>query len=165
MAEGGMNPEVQKIGLKQRVVEAFTPKGAKEKWYRDHADVVKKYADVANTMTEEQRAQVMDQIDDRASKDANLAVLGKWGAVALTTATLGVGGGLIKSETFRNWVGKAHIGKLEVGKPFQKFGEKGAEMGEKALDFLKSIPDRANRLKDRVFKKAPSAAPAANPAG
>ena len=153
MAEIGMSPEAAKIGLKQKVVEAFTPKGAKEKWYREHAEVVKKYADVSNGLSDEQRAQVMAKIDDDATKSANINVVGKWGAVALTTAALGVSGGLIKSETFRNWVAKGHLGKWQFGEGLKNLGLGGEKNLGIAKDKIIALGRQAKDGLDRVIAK------------
>jgi hypothetical protein len=158
MAEIGMSMEPPKKGMVEGLRRAFTLKGAKEKWYQDHKDVVLKYTDVHNGLNDEQRATVMAQIESDATKSAKIAVGKHVGALAVTVGTLGFAGGLVGSEKFRTFVGKGgKIGEwlagkgatgalgLEVAKG--KVMEKGAE----ALNFVKhTIPDKARELWTRI---------------
>lgn len=173
MAEIGIPMEQPKTGFAEGLRRAFTVKGAKEQWYQNHKELVMQYADVHNGLTEEQRTQAMAQIEADATKSAQRGVAVRVGATALTAATVAFGGGLIGSEKFRNWVGKGAIGKWKFGESLAGLGQKGAnglemgktkgqELGGQALDFLKSIPDKAKDLwaKIRKPKQAPFPPPA-----
>jgi hypothetical protein len=157
MAEAGM--EMPKIGIKQRVVEAFTPRGAKEKWYRDHAETIKKYADVHNGLTDEQRQQKMADIEEQATKSANVNVLKNVGATAVVTAVLATTGALIKNpdlaKRFADWSAGKKFGVGKVGELVHK-GAQGSH------DFLVKVWTKAGELKQRaldrgkaLFTKAP----------
>lgn len=176
MTEIGMSMEPPKKGIIEGLRRAFTMKGAKEQWYQDHKDVVLKYADLHNGLTDEQRAQSMAKLEADATTSAKINVGTKWAALGLTTATLGLAGGLVGSERFRNFIGTKG-GK--VGTWLATQGEKGymgltaakfkagelagnakaalIEQGDKAKDFLKSTWEKVT---DK-FKKKPSA-PAAS---
>lgn len=153
MAEIGMSMESPKKGMVERLRRAFTVGGAKEKWYQDHKDLVLKYADVHNGLNDEQRATVMQQIENDATKSAKIAVGKHVGALVVTVGTLGFAGGLVGSERFRTFVGKGgKIGEWLAGKG--QLGAMGLEVakgkvmekGAVALDFLKSIPDKAKDM-------------------
>lgn len=157
MAEIGMSMESPKKGMVERLRRAFTVGGAKEKWYQDHKDLVLKYADVHNGLNDEQRATVMQQIENDATKSAKIAVGKHVGAAVLTTAVLGFGGGLVGSERFRTFVGKGG----KIGEWLATQGQKGAfglevakvtvkDKGEKALNFIKSIPDKTKEWLARI---------------
>lgn len=172
MAEIGMSMEPPKKGIKEGLRRAFTVSGAKEKWYQDHKDMVLKYADVHNGLNDEQRATVMQQIENDATRSANIAVGKHVGAAVLTTAVVGFGGGLVGSERFRNFVAKGKLFNWEFGKGLASLGEKGAlgldvakftvkEKGTQARDFLKSIPNRATEWWGRIRAPKVPVAPAA----
>lgn len=152
MAEGGMSPEVQKIGFGQRMKEFFTRQGATEKLLRN-SEAYKKYADVNNGLTDEQRAQALTQLEAAASDMARVQVRNRWGATAVGLAVAtGAGLGIWRPE----WVAKIANANLKVfgkernvGKIFKPFA-KGAE---KANDFLTNIWDRAGKLKLKLGKK------------
>lgn len=166
--------EPPKKGMIEGLRRAFTVGGAKEKWYQDHKDLVLKYADVHNGLNDQQRAQVMQQIESDATKSAKIAVGKHVGALAVTVGTLGFAGGLVGSERFRTFVGKGKLFKWEFGKGLATLGEKGAvglevakftakNKGEQALNFIKSIPDKAKDMwaKFRAPKVTPFPPPVA----
>lgn len=179
MAEMGM--EAPKITLGQRVKEAFTTGGAREKWYRDHKELVSKYADISNGLSDEQRAQAMAQIESDAAKSAKINVAGHWGGLAAVTGTIAVGTALlIKPEL----AGKVADQLKKINIKGHNFGlERGARAVEsgalRAQDFLKHLPTNAkdlavragegiktgaSRAKDAVagiFKKKPPVPPIA----
>lgn len=168
MAEIGMSMEPPKKGFVEGLRRAFTVGGAKEKWYQDHKDLVLKYTDVHNGLNDEQRAQVMQQIENDATKSAKIAVGKHVGAAVLTTAVLGFGGGLVGSERFRNFVAKGG----GIGRWFAERGAQGAqglevakfvvqEKGAQALDFLKSIPKRTTEWWGRIRAPKVTVPPAA----
>ena len=153
MSEIGMSMEPPKKGFIESVRKAFTLKGAKEKWYQDHADIVKKYADVNNGLNDEQRAQVLAKIDQDASKAALWKVGKNYGAVALTVVTLGGAGTLIARPDFAQRFADA---KFKV--PFSKdktfgtgkIGEWVAEGSWTAHDKLTEVWEKAVQLKDQA---------------
>ncbi len=160
MAEIGVPMEPPKKGFMEGMRRAFTMKGAKEQWYQDHAELVKKYADVNNGLSEEQRAQVMQKIDDDATKSARLNVVGKWGALAVTGVTLGAGGALIGSEKARR------LAFDKLGKPGKFLAVKGAEVqrsGKKMLregkHLLKTAAEKAQFWKKKAATPATPAPP------
>ncbi len=168
MTEIGMSMEPPKKGMVEGLRRAFTVGGAKEKWYQDHKDLVLKYADVHNGLNDQQRAQVMAQIESDATKSAKIAVGKHVSAAVLTAGLVGFGGGLVGSERFRTFVGKGG----KIGEWFANQGAKGAlgleftkgkvmEKGTVALDFLKSIPNRTKEwwAKIRAPKVTPFPAP------
>lgn len=165
MAEIGMSMEPPKKGIKEGLRRAFTVSGAKEKWYQDHKEMVAKYADVHNGLTDEQRQAVISQIESDATKSARIAVGKRVGALATATAVVGFAGGLVGSEKFRTIIAKGGpIGKwladqgtmgafgLEVAKGAVK--EKGAQ----ALTFIKSIPEKARGMWTNFRAPKPAAA-------
>lgn len=165
MAEIGMSMEPPKKGFVEGLRRAFTVGGAKEKWYQDHKDLVLKYADVHNGLNDEQRAQVMQQIENDATKSAKIAVGKHVGAAVLTTAVLGFGGGLVGSERFRTFVAKGG----RIGEWFARQGQRGAlglevakmtvmDKGTEALNFLKSVPEKTKAWWGRI--RAPKVAAA-----
>jgi hypothetical protein len=135
MAETGS--EIPKITAKDRIREAFTPKGAKEKWYRDHKEAVDQYLRVDNGLTDEQRAQAITQIEADATKSARIALGKHWGALALGTATLaGIGLGIAKPELVKKTIGKIPLG----------IGDKISLGADKAHTFVRQIPQAAQIL-------------------
>lgn len=148
-----MSMEPPKKGFVESVRKAFTLKGAKEKWYQDHADIVKKYADVNNGLNDEQRAQVLAKIDQDASKAALWKVGKNYGAVALTVVTLGGAGTLIAKPDFAQRFADA---KFKV--PFSKdktfgtgkVGEWVAEGAWTAHDKLAEVWEKAVALKNQA---------------
>ncbi len=150
MAEIGMSMEPPKKGFVEGLRRAFTVGGAKEKWYQDHKDLVLKYTDVHNGLNDEQRAQVMQQIENDATKSAKIAVGKHVGAAVLTTAVLGFGGGLVGSERFRNFVAKGKLFNWEFGKGLATLGEKGAGHLGDAKKWLDKVIDGP---KQWVYKK------------
>lgn len=153
MPETTMSMEPPKKGLKEGLRRAFTVSGAKEKWYQDHKEMVAKYADVHNGLTDEQRSAVMSQIESDATKSAKIAVGKRVGALATVTAVAGFAGGLVGSEKFRAVVSKGG----PIGKWLAERGQMGAfglevakgaamEKGGQALTFIKSIPEKAGNM-------------------
>lgn len=153
MAEIG--GEIPKRTLKDRVREAFTPSGAKEKWYRNHQEIVKQYSDVNNGLTEEQRAQAMAQIESDATRSSKIAVGGHWAALAAGTATLALGAvGIAKPGLVDSLAGKLRNVNIK-GKNFgmAKVGEGLSSVAHSSHDFLASIPLRAVMLKNMAVEK------------
>lgn len=145
MAEVG---EMPKPSLKERVREAFTKQGAKEKWYRDHKEVVKQYTDVNNGLSDEQRAQAITQIEADATKSAKINVGGHWVALAAGTATLALGAvGIAKPELVVTAMDKLHLGDKKVGKAV-------ITAAEKSHDFLAHLPGNAKDLANKAKVEA-----------
>lgn len=165
MSEIGMSMEPPKKGLVEGLRKSFTVGGAKEQWYRDHAELVKKYADVNNGLSDEQRQQVMAKIDADATKSAWINVGTKWGATALGAGLLTGGGFLVGSEKFQDALMKkggkwAKVGEWGAARGMQLNDLKAQSMvrGEQALTFLKGIPDRAKAWAGKFKKPATVAA-------
>ena len=152
MAEIGISMEPPKKGMIEGLRRAFTVGGAKEKWYQDHKDLVVKYADVHNGLNDEQRAQVMQQIESDATKSANIAVGKHVGALALTSVVVGTAGTLIArpdlAKRFMEWTPKIFGKERSTG----KLGEAVSGGANIAHDFLKKMIDRPL---DWVAKKTP----------
>lgn len=148
MAEIG--GEIPKRTLKDRVREAFTPSGAKEKWYRDHQEIVKQYSNVSNGLTEDQRAQAMAQIESDATRSSKIAVGGHWAALAAGTATLVLGAvGIARPDLVRAGLEKIPWGK---GKKLldTKFGDKVFNAAADSHKFLKGL---SGKVEQWVYKK------------
>lgn len=165
MSETGMSMEPPKKGIKEGLRRAFTVSGAKEKWYQDHKEMVAKYADVHNGLTDEQRSAVMSQIESDATKSAKIAVGKRAGALALTSAVVGTAGLLIAkpdlARRFMEWTPKVLGKELSTG----KVGEVVFAGADKAHTFLGDVWTKAGSLKDAalargkaMFTKAPPAA-------
>ncbi len=142
-----MGPEA-KIGFIQRVKESFSPRAAKEKWYREHMETVKKYEDVQNGLTDQQRAEAMAKLEAEATKSARINVGKNWGALALASAT--VGGGVlavIKPGVVDDLAAK--LKKVDIkGHNFGlgKAGEALSTAANKSHDFVWDIPGKAAEL-------------------
>lgn len=153
MAEIGMSMEPPKKGFVEGVRKAFTLGGAKEQWYQDHAELVKKYADVNNGLSDEQRAQVMQKIDADASKAAGWNIARNYGATALVLTGLGTAGTLIARPDFAKRFAEA---KFKV--PFSKdktfgtgkLGEKVFQGADWAHDGLAKVWTKAGELKTKA---------------
>jgi|GEM_PF-764797 hypothetical protein len=165
MSETAMNMEPPKKGLKEGLRRAFTVSGAKEKWYQDHKEMVAKYADVHNGLTDEQRSAVMAQIESDATKSAKIAVGKRTGALALTSAVVGTAGLLIAkpdlARRFMEWTPKILGNELSTG----KVGKAVFTGADKAHSFLAEVWTRAGSLKEAalargkaLFTKTPPAA-------
>lgn len=145
MSEIGM--EAPKIGIGQRIKETFSGNAAKEAWYRKNAELVKKYTDVNNGLSDEQRAQAVAQIEADATKSADSSVRGHWLALAATTATLAVATvAVVKPELagrLADTLSKSKIGsKLKLDT-----AARGVEKGAFAAhNFLKDLPINAKDL-------------------
>lgn len=140
--------EVPKQNLAGKLREIFTPQGQKEKWLRNHQELVSQYADVNNGLTEEQRAQAMKSIEDKATKDSRWAVAGHWGALVTGLALLaGVGYG-IKNPDVLLKIGDIKLGRGE--NPFtiktSKIGTGANFLAQHAHDFIGGIHGRAADL-------------------
>lgn len=166
MAEIG--GEIPKPSLKERIGAAFNKDLAKKEWYKKHAEIVKQYTDVNNGLSEDQRAQAMAQLEDKATKDASWAVGGHWVALAGVTATAVLGTiGIVKPELVDTLAGKMKNLNIK-GHNFGlgKVGEGLSTAANVSHDFLTSIPLRAVILKNQLvergkgvfasFKKAPA---------
>lgn len=151
-----MSMEPPKKGFVEGLRRAFTVGGAKEKWYQDHKDLVLKYTDVHNGLNDEQRAQVMTQIENDATKSARIAVGKHVGALALTSVVVGTAGTLIArpdlAKRFMDWAPKIFGNKRSTG----KLGEAVFKGADKAHTFLADIWSRAGLLKDAALAKGKS---------
>lgn len=142
--------EVPKQNLAGKLREIFTPQGQKEKWLRNHQELVSQYADVNNGLTEEQRAQAMKSIEDKATKDAKWAVAGHWGALALSVATIvGIGVGIAKPDVLKA-INIQLPKELKRGAEKFNLGEALAAKAQHAHDFIGGIPIKLNILRKKA---------------
>lgn len=155
MAEMAMNMEARKGGAGQRIKELFNTRYAKEKWLADRQEMIKKYADVNNGLSDEQRVQVMTQIENDATNAAKIQVRNHWLALVGSTAVLAAATvGVAKPE----WV-EAFAGKLKdvniKGRNFGlgKVGEGLSHAANTSHDFLADMWSKAGTLKEKAFAK------------
>jgi len=151
MAEIGM--EAPKIGFGQRVREAFTRRGAEQKWLREHQDTIRQYFEVNKNLTDEQRVGVMSKIESDAQDEAKSKVRKHWGALALTTATLAGAGTLIARPDFAKRIMDAKI--TIKGKEFGtgKLGKGLFEGAEISHNFLVDVWKKASTLSKTALDK------------
>ena len=142
--------EAQRMGLGEKIGSLFSRRLAEKKWVMNHREQIQQYAKMAEALPESERAKVYASIehDMQEATGKQLKINRVVAGVTLTAATFV--GALIGIPGFRNWVGGLHIGKVEFGKPFKTFGEKGAtkfgdaavrakELGRKAKDGLVNL--------------------------
>lgn len=129
MAEIGMSMEVPRMNLAEKIGSLFSRRLAEKRWIQNHAEQIQMYAKVAQSMPESERAKIYAKVEYDMQKDTNKSVVKNRWILGLSLAALTFAGTLIKIPQFRELIGRAQIGKIELGKPFKKFGE----LGEKKL--------------------------------